>query len=189
MPPEQENKPLVWPYWPTKLRTSSSHEEGCERAFAIATKAFIAGTGEDTGRVVGLTTVNIEFQGGKRGDGASSDGEGLHPGLAVIPVLPDERDGDDGISDDAKFKFVLNLTARGEGLHEARRGADIDEVNGALLCCEVVLIIERADEEMSSGGLKHCLISGQAERAELCEVQIADRRAGVGLGGISVTVA
>ncbi|PPJ40571.1 glutamate synthase, partial [Pseudoxanthomonas sp. KAs_5_3] len=30
-PPEQENKPLVWPYWPTKLRTSSSHEEGCER--------------------------------------------------------------------------------------------------------------------------------------------------------------
>jgi glutamate synthase (NADPH/NADH) small chain len=29
MPPEQENKPLTWPYWPTKLRTSSSHEEGC----------------------------------------------------------------------------------------------------------------------------------------------------------------
>jgi glutamate synthase (NADPH/NADH) small chain len=37
-PPEQENKPLVWPYWPTKLRTSSSHEEGCERDFAVATK-------------------------------------------------------------------------------------------------------------------------------------------------------
>src|SRR2546427_8473427 len=41
MPPEQENKPLVWPYWPIKLRTSSSHEEGCEREFAIATKEFI----------------------------------------------------------------------------------------------------------------------------------------------------
>ena len=41
MPPEHENKPLVWPYWPTKLRTSSSHEEGCEREFAIATKEFI----------------------------------------------------------------------------------------------------------------------------------------------------
>ena len=40
-PPEQENKPLVWPYWPIKLRTSSSHEEGCERDFAIATKEFI----------------------------------------------------------------------------------------------------------------------------------------------------
>ena len=41
MPPEHENKPLVWPYWPIKLRTSSSHEEGCEREFAIATKEFI----------------------------------------------------------------------------------------------------------------------------------------------------
>src|SRR5207237_12900 len=40
MPPEEENKPLVWPYWPIKLRTSSSHEEGCEREFAIATKEF-----------------------------------------------------------------------------------------------------------------------------------------------------
>jgi glutamate synthase (NADPH/NADH) small chain len=30
-PPEQENKPLVWPYWPVKLRTSSSQEEGCNR--------------------------------------------------------------------------------------------------------------------------------------------------------------
>eukprot|EP01031_Cornospumella_fuschlensis_P008980 gene8980-11040_t len=38
MPPEEENKPLVWPYWPTKLRTSSSHEEGCERDWAVATK-------------------------------------------------------------------------------------------------------------------------------------------------------
>jgi glutamate synthase (NADPH) small chain len=65
MPPEQENKPLVWPYWPTKLRTSSSHQEGCEREFAIATKSFTAGTGKDKGRIVGLKTVHIEFQGGK----------------------------------------------------------------------------------------------------------------------------
>jgi glutamate synthase (NADPH/NADH) small chain len=65
MPPEEENKPMTWPYWPTKLRTSSSHQEGCEREFAIATKAFTAGTGKDKGRIVGLTTVHIEFQGGK----------------------------------------------------------------------------------------------------------------------------
>ena len=64
-PPEQEDKPLTWPYWPTKLRTSSSHEEGCERTFAIATKEFVAGTGKDKGRVVGLKTVHIELQGGK----------------------------------------------------------------------------------------------------------------------------
>src|SRR4030095_2817065 len=39
-PPEQENKPLVWPYSPIQLRTSSSHEEGCERDWAVATKRF-----------------------------------------------------------------------------------------------------------------------------------------------------
>ncbi len=61
MPPEQENKPLVWPYWPTKLRTSSSHEEGCVREFAIATKEFM-GT---KGKVTGLKTVHIELKDGK----------------------------------------------------------------------------------------------------------------------------
>ncbi|MFL6661314.1 MAG: glutamate synthase subunit beta [Rhizobacter sp.] len=65
MPPEQENKPLVWPYWPIKLRTSSSHEEGCEREFAIATKAFIAGEGKDKGKVKALKSVRVEWQGHK----------------------------------------------------------------------------------------------------------------------------
>ena len=46
MPPEQEDKALVWPYWPIKLRTSSSHEEGCERDFAVATKEFIGKNGK-----------------------------------------------------------------------------------------------------------------------------------------------
>ncbi len=65
MPPEQENKPLVWPYWPTKLRTSSSHEEGCEREFAIATKEFIGGEGKDKGKLKALKAVRVEWQGGK----------------------------------------------------------------------------------------------------------------------------
>ncbi|KQU67021.1 MULTISPECIES: glutamate synthase subunit beta [unclassified Rhizobacter] len=65
MPPEQENKPLVWPYWPIKLRTSSSHEEGCEREFAIATKEFIGGEGKDKGRLKALKAVRVEWQGGK----------------------------------------------------------------------------------------------------------------------------
>jgi glutamate synthase (NADPH) small chain len=64
-PPEEENRPLTWPYWPYKLRTSSSHEEGCTREFAIATKEFVGGTGKDKGKVVGLKTVHIELQGGK----------------------------------------------------------------------------------------------------------------------------
>ena len=61
MPPEQEDRNLSWPYWPIKLRTSSSHQEGCERAFAISTKAF---TGSK-GKLTGLTTVQVELQGGK----------------------------------------------------------------------------------------------------------------------------
>ena len=65
MPPEEENKPLVWPYWPIKLRTSSSHEEGCEREFAIATKEFIAGEGKDKGKVKALKSVRVEWQGNK----------------------------------------------------------------------------------------------------------------------------
>jgi glutamate synthase (NADPH) small chain len=61
MPPEEENKALTWPYWPYKLRTSSSHEEGCEREFAVATKLF---TG-DKGKVTGLKTVQVELKDGK----------------------------------------------------------------------------------------------------------------------------
>jgi len=65
-PPEQENKPLVWPYWPLKLRTSSSHDESAEkgilsREFAISTKEFIG----EKGKVTGLKTVHVEFKDGK----------------------------------------------------------------------------------------------------------------------------
>src|SRR3546814_20889614 len=40
-PPEAENKALIWPYWPAKLRTSSSHQEGCDRDWAIVTESFV----------------------------------------------------------------------------------------------------------------------------------------------------
>ena len=73
MPPEQENKPLVWPYWPIKLRTSSSHEEGCEREFAIATKEFLGGEGKDKGRVKALKAVRVAWQGGKMVEVAGSE--------------------------------------------------------------------------------------------------------------------
>jgi glutamate synthase (NADPH) small chain len=49
-PPEKENKDLTWPNWPMKLRTSSSHQEGAERDFAVATKSF---KGKD-GNVIAL---------------------------------------------------------------------------------------------------------------------------------------
>ncbi|RRD67421.1 glutamate synthase subunit beta [Comamonadaceae bacterium OH2310_COT-174] len=65
MPPEQENKALTWPYWPLKLRTSTSHEEGCTREFAIATKAFVPGKGKDKGRVAAVNTVRVQWQDGQ----------------------------------------------------------------------------------------------------------------------------
>ncbi len=65
-PPEQENKPLVWPYWPLKMRTSSSHDESdglklLKREFAISTKEFVG----KNGKLTGLKTVHIEFKDGK----------------------------------------------------------------------------------------------------------------------------
>jgi glutamate synthase (NADPH/NADH) small chain len=62
-PPEHEDKPLVWPYWPVKLRTSSSHEEGCARDWAVATKRF-EGKG---GKVERLVAVRVEWQKGADG--------------------------------------------------------------------------------------------------------------------------
>ncbi len=66
MPPEKENKSMVWPYWPLKLRTSSSHDESdakglLKREFAISTKEFIG----KNGKVTGLKTVQVEFKDGK----------------------------------------------------------------------------------------------------------------------------
>ncbi|MCV2356194.1 glutamate synthase subunit beta [Paucibacter sp. B2R-40] len=64
-PPAEEDRPMTWPYWPLKLRTSSSHEEGCEREFAISTKEFIGGEGKDKGKLTGVKTVRVEWQGGR----------------------------------------------------------------------------------------------------------------------------
>lgn len=60
-PPQQENKPLVWPYWPIKLRTSSSHEEGCARDWAVATKRFEG----RNGKLEKLVAARVEWKNGK----------------------------------------------------------------------------------------------------------------------------
>jgi glutamate synthase (NADPH/NADH) small chain len=57
-PPESENKPLVWPNWPIKLRTSSSHEEGCDRDWSVTTKRF---EGRD-GKVEKLIAARVEWR-------------------------------------------------------------------------------------------------------------------------------
>jgi glutamate synthase (NADPH/NADH) small chain len=60
MPPDVEHNP-VWPYWPTRLRTSSSHEEGVERDWSVATKEFLG----SQGRVKVLKAVRLEWTDGK----------------------------------------------------------------------------------------------------------------------------
>ena len=72
MPPEQEDKPLVWPYWPIKLRTSTSHDEGCSRDFAVATKEFIT---DGKGNVKALKAVRLDWQGGKMTEVTGSEFE------------------------------------------------------------------------------------------------------------------
>ena len=68
-PPAEENRPMTWPYWPIKLRTSSSHDEGCERAFAVSTKEFIG----EKGKLTGLKTVKVEWKDGKMVEVAGSE--------------------------------------------------------------------------------------------------------------------
>ncbi|MCB2018152.1 MAG: glutamate synthase subunit beta, partial [Hydrogenophaga sp.] len=65
-PPEEENRPMVWPYWPLKLRTSSSHDESTEkgilsREYSVSTKEFLG----KNGKLTGLKTVQVQFKDGK----------------------------------------------------------------------------------------------------------------------------
>jgi len=69
--PDQENKPMTWPNWPLKLRTSSSHEEGCERDWAIATKEFVG----ENGVLKAIKAVRVEFKDGKMIEIAGSEFE------------------------------------------------------------------------------------------------------------------
>ena len=62
-PPERENKALTWPDWPMKLRTSSSHEEGCERDWSLGTKTF-SGTNS---KVTALNGIRLEWATGEEG--------------------------------------------------------------------------------------------------------------------------
>ena len=70
-PPEREDKSLVWPNWPIKLRTSSSHEEGCARDWSVATKRL---EGEN-GKVKKLVAMRVEWKDGRMVEIAGSEFE------------------------------------------------------------------------------------------------------------------
>jgi glutamate synthase (NADPH/NADH) small chain len=70
-PPEQENGDLTWPYWPLKMRTSSSHDEGCARDWAIGTKEFIG----EKGVLKAVKAVRLEWKDGRMSEVAGSEFE------------------------------------------------------------------------------------------------------------------
>ncbi len=59
--PDDPLRNPVWPYWPTRLRTSSSHEEGANRDWSVATKSFVG----ENGKVIALKAVRLKWEGGK----------------------------------------------------------------------------------------------------------------------------
>jgi len=63
IPPETEDKAMTWPDWPTKLRTSSSHQEGVERDWSVLTKSI---SGEN-GKSKALQAVRLEWVDGDNG--------------------------------------------------------------------------------------------------------------------------
>jgi glutamate synthase (NADPH/NADH) small chain len=82
-PPEHENKPLTWPNWPIKLRTSSSQEEGCQRDWAVATKRF---EGRD-GRVERLVATRVDWKRDASGAMAMTEVPGTEFALDADLVL------------------------------------------------------------------------------------------------------
>ena len=58
-PPERENKALTWPNWPHKLRTSSSHQEGCDRLWDVVTKSFV---GDGNGHVTAVRCAKVAWK-------------------------------------------------------------------------------------------------------------------------------
>jgi glutamate synthase (NADPH/NADH) small chain len=98
-PPEKENKPMVWPNWPLKMRTSSSHEEGASRDWSVTTKALV---GKD-GKVTGLKAARVEWKDGKMTEVPGSEWEMkadlvllamgfVHPVAGVLEAFGVERD-------------------------------------------------------------------------------------------------
>ncbi len=97
-----------WPFWPVKLRTSSSHEEGCHRHWSISTKKFVG----KAGRVEKLVTVDVAYSSGETG----------HPTMREMPAS--EREWPFGLvllalgfsgpeTDTVVTQFGLRLDARG----------------------------------------------------------------------------
>ena len=82
-PPEKENKAVTWPDWPTKMRTSSSQEEGCHRDWSVSAKRFI----ESEGKVTAIECVRVDWNQDSQGRWQMSEIEGSEFELKADLVL------------------------------------------------------------------------------------------------------
>ena len=104
-PPEEEDKATTWPDWPLKLRTSSSHEEGCGREWSVATKEFIG----EGGRLKALRMTRLEWTAGENGR----------------PQMREAADGEFELPADLAFLAMGYLGPTREGMLEELR-VDLD---------------------------------------------------------------
>ena len=130
---EDKSASSVWPYWPMKMRTSSSHDEGAERDWSVNTRAFVG----KNGKVEKLQCVRVEFVGGKMVEipGSEFDVKAdlvllamgfVHPAQAVLDAFGVEKDarnnasalmvGDDAYKTNVDKVFVAGDVRRGQSL-------------------------------------------------------------------------
>ena len=123
-PPEHENKPLVWPNWPMKLRTSSSHEEGANRDWAIVTKEFIG----NNGKVEKMRCVRVEWKDGKMNEVAGSEFE-LKADLVLLAmgfVSPEQKVLDAfGVEKDARGNIKADTETYRTGIDKVFAAGDM----------------------------------------------------------------
>lgn len=114
-PPHDENRSLVWPHWPLKLRASTSHDEGCEREWAVMTKEFI---GDENGRVKKLRVarVNWKDENGKMKMEEIPGGEFELPAELVLLAMGYTNPPHDGLLQ----SLALELDGRGNVLANDR---------------------------------------------------------------------
>jgi glutamate synthase (NADPH/NADH) small chain len=132
-PPEQENGPLVWPYWPLKMRTSSSHNEGCERDWSIGTKEFIG----ENGKLTAVKAVRLEWTGGKMSEVPGSEFEiradyvflamgFLNPVGGVLDAFGVAKDGRNNVKAETEGKSAYATNVKGVfAAGDMRRGQSL----------------------------------------------------------------
>jgi glutamate synthase (NADPH/NADH) small chain len=112
-PPEREDKGLTWPDWPNRMRTSSSQEEGCERMWNVATKAFVD---DGKGNLRAVRYVLVRWDRDDQGRWQMSEVPGSEGELRadlVLLAMGFVHPVHEGMIEEMKSEAGLELDARG----------------------------------------------------------------------------